>query len=146
MLTKDFITAGRAVFTVKSGLTGEHVTYRIKHKEGNGQYPPAWFVSVLTGPDNTKDYTFLGLLSTESGNVRLTRSTKFTDDSKPVRVIRWALRRVWNDLPLPDGYTIHHEGRCGKCGRVLTVPESCSIGIGPECIKSLSDNRLQPLG
>lgn len=137
MLTKDFITAGRAIFTVQS-RTGEHVTYRVQHKEGNGRFPPAWFVSVLSGPDNTKDYVFLGLLSTETGNVRLTGKSRFTDDSRPVRVLRWALRRVWNDLPFPDGYSIHHEGRCGKCGRVLTVPESIESGIGPECARQMA--------
>ena len=138
MLTKDFITAGRAIFTIKSGRTGQHITYRIKHREANGQFPPVWFVSVLTGPDNTNDFTFMGILSTESGNVRLTGNTKYTEDSQPVRVLRWALRRIWNDLPLPDGYTIHHEGRCGKCGRVLTVPASIESGIGPECARQMT--------
>jgi hypothetical protein len=26
-----------------------------------------------------------------------------------------------------------HEGRCGKCGRALTVPESIESGLGPVC-------------
>lgn len=146
MLTKDFITAGRAIFTVQSGRTGGHITYRVSKKEGNGKYPTAWFVSVLTGPENTRNYTFLGLLCPETGRVRLTRKSGFQEDSQPTRVLRWALRIVWSNGSFPDGYSLHHEGRCGKCGRVLTVPESCSIGIGPECLKSLSDNRLQPLG
>lgn len=138
MLTKDFITAGRATFTVKSGRTGQHITYRISHKKGNGQFPPAWFISVLTGPDNTRDYTFLGLLSTSSGGVRLTGKSGFSEDSQPVRVLRWALRRVWDDLPFPTGYEIHHEGRCGKCGRLLTVPESIESGLGPECARKVT--------
>jgi hypothetical protein len=29
---------------------------------------------------------------------------------------------------------IWHEGRCGRCGRKLTVPESIHNGYGPECI------------
>ena len=28
---------------------------------------------------------------------------------------------------------VWHEGRCGKCGRKLTVPESLTSGLGPEC-------------
>jgi hypothetical protein len=28
---------------------------------------------------------------------------------------------------------VWHEGRCGRCGRALTVPESVERGIGPEC-------------
>jgi hypothetical protein len=44
---------------------------------------------------------------------------------------------VWKNQELPGGYKIHHEGRCGKCGRLLTVPESVETGIGPECAKRM---------
>jgi hypothetical protein len=27
-----------------------------------------------------------------------------------------------------------HEGRCGRCGRRLTVPDSIASGYGPECV------------
>jgi hypothetical protein len=137
MINRQFITAGRSIFTVKSGRTGEHVTYRVAHKAGTDKFPPAWFIFVLTGPDNTSDYTFLGLLDPETGRVRLSRSSKFTEDSRPVKVVRWALEQVWKNRTLPAGYEIHHEGRCGKCGRLLTTPTSCKLGIGPECMKSL---------
>ena len=32
---------------------------------------------------------------------------------------------------------IWHEGRCGRCGRKLTVPSSIESGIGPECASKL---------
>ena len=32
------------------------------------------------------------------------------------------------------GFEIWHEGKCGRCGRKLTVPESIACGFGPECI------------
>jgi hypothetical protein len=35
---------------------------------------------------------------------------------------------------LPEQVEVHHEGRCGRCGRALTVPESIESGFGPECI------------
>jgi hypothetical protein len=35
---------------------------------------------------------------------------------------------------LPSGWEFRHEGRCGRCGRTLTVPESIDSGFGPECI------------
>ena len=41
--------------------------------------------------------------------------------------------------PLVDkGFNLHHEGRCCRCGRVLSTPESCDRGIGPECWKHLN--------
>ena len=137
MLTKDFITAGRAIFTVES-KTGERYTYRVSHKEGDGGWPDAWFVSLLTGPCNEADYTYLGMLDPATGGVRLTKASKYTDDTVPVKVVRWALGLVWADRELPPGYALHHEGRCGRCGRTLTVPESIESGIGPECAKIMA--------
>ena len=30
-------------------------------------------------------------------------------------------------------FEFRHEGRCGRCGRALTVPESIDTGFGPHC-------------
>jgi hypothetical protein len=40
----------------------------------------------------------------------------------------WAWRH-----PDSDKLEVWHEGRCGRCGRRLTVPESIESGLGPEC-------------
>lgn len=137
MLTRDFILAGKAIFTV-SNRVGERYTFRVTHKEGSARYQETWFVALLTGPDNTTSYTYMGMLSPNDGAVHLTRNSRFNDESKPVRVIRWVLEIVWNGGELPAGYKLQHEGRCGKCGRMLTVPESIESGIGPECAKRLA--------
>lgn len=34
---------------------------------------------------------------------------------------------------IPPSLEVWHEGRCGRCGRALTVPESIASGIGPVC-------------
>jgi hypothetical protein len=45
----------------------------------------------------------------------------------------WLFGHLLERRPLPR-CTVHHEGRCGRCGRTLTVPESIESGFGPECI------------
>lgn len=142
MIDRDFITAGKAIFTV-SNNKGEHYTFQITRKEANGRYPETWFVALLTGPDNNTDYTYLGMLNPVGGTVSLTRNSRFDDRSVPVRVIRWALNIVWNKQSFPDGYGIRHEGKCGRCGRRLTVPESIDSGIGPECAKIMGHSTKQ---
>jgi hypothetical protein len=136
MLNKTFITAGKAIFTV-ANPAGKRYTYRIKHRGPQNGYGPAWFVSVLTGPDNTSSYTYMGMLDPATGEVRLTAKSKFGGDSLPVKVVRWALGVLWAEKPVPEGYKVCHEGKCGRCGRTLTVPESVESGIGPECKKHL---------
>lgn len=33
---------------------------------------------------------------------------------------------------------VYHHGRCGRCGRKLTDPDSIVQGMGPECRKKLN--------
>lgn len=136
MLSQEFVLAGRATFTVANNK-GQRYTYRVTHKKANGNYGETWFIGLLTGPDNTSDYTYLGKMDA-NGVVTLTRGSKFNDNSKPVAVVSWALEIIWRGFGLPDGYSITHCGRCGRCGRLLTVPESVESGLGPECIKMMA--------
>lgn len=129
----DFLTAGNAIFTV-ANPGGKHYTYRVSSKEVEGGRT-LYFVGLLTGPDNTGDYTYIGMLDDASGSVtmRLTRGSKMDADSVPVKVFGFALRVIQGMQLLPVGYTIQHSGRCGRCGRTLTEPESLRTGIGPVC-------------
>lgn len=132
MISRDFALAGNARFTVSSP-SGERYTFRISMKEADTQRPAIWFVSLLTGSDNESSYTYIGILNALTGEVRLTAKSRYTDDTKPVKVIRWALGLVWRDMNPPDGYAVRHEGRCARCNRLLTTPDSVDRGIGPEC-------------
>jgi len=136
MLNAQFITAGKATFTVDNGK-GEHYTYRVEAKEASGSYPAAHFVKLLTGPDNNADYTYIGKLQAQDLTFHLTPKSKATDDAKSIKVLRWALHMIKASKQLPEGYRIQHEGRCGRCNRVLTHPESIESGIGPECSKAI---------
>lgn len=138
MINRQFVLAGKAIFTV-SNDKGNRYTFRVKHSEGNDRFPPAWFLSLLTGRDNENDYTYLGMIDAEMGTIRLTAKSGFAKDTLPVKVAEFALRIIWGRQALPDGYAIHHEGHCGRCGRLLTVPKSVESGFGPECINLIGD-------
>lgn len=61
-----FALAGHAIFTVTSKRTGVSFTYRVAQAEGReGDATAPYFVSVLTGPDNGRDYTWIGMLFPE---------------------------------------------------------------------------------
>jgi rRNA maturation endonuclease Nob1 len=38
---------------------------------------------------------------------------------------------------------VYHLGRCGKCGKALTEPESISTGLGPICGGRIKLTNLQ---
>jgi hypothetical protein len=133
-----FITGGNAYFTVRSQKTGTRYTYRVNRAACSRCQKldckcwawPTYFVALLSGPDNTADYTYLGML--RENQFRLTRASKMQDSSGPVKAFRWVYERLVR-REMPTQTEIWHEGRCGVCGRPLTVPESIESGIGPVC-------------
>jgi Family of unknown function (DUF6011) len=126
---RDFVLAGHAIFTAENTLTGGRFTFKVMKAEPNPKFPgDAWFVSVLTGSNNTQDYTYLGMI--RNGEFRLTAKSRYGADTPSVKAFTF----IWHYLDrLPAALTLWHEGRCGCCGRVLTVPESIASGIGPVC-------------
>ena len=133
---KRFITAGKATFTLQ-GINSRY-TYRITRSDPDLQDRTVLFISLLTGSDNTADYTYLGLLDEPSGQVRLTRKSRYTVDSVPVRALGWACRRLWQGRSIEPA-RLFHVGSCGRCGRALTVPASIESGFGPECSARMAE-------
>jgi hypothetical protein len=123
-----FIQSGNAHFTLVSKTTGVRYTYHVTESD-DGR---CFFVSVLYGPDNTGDYVYAGIL--RDGEFKRTAKSKITATDKRFRAFAWTYAKLGQGV-LPDALEIWHEGRCGRCGRMLTVPESIRNGIGPECIK-----------
>lgn len=143
MITKDFVTAGRAIFTLEvpqefqsNYKTKPHYTYRVKKVVDKTTKKESYFVFLLTGPDNTQDYSYLGILDIETGAVRVTRKSKFFDSAMCVKFAQRIMFNLWNNTTnniTEKGFDLHHEGRCGRCAKLLTVPESIKTGFGPEC-------------
>jgi hypothetical protein len=130
----NFFFAGHAIWTV-AGPHGRFTFRARRPKQTSPQIPPL-FLGVLTGPDNTASYTYAGVLR-QDGTVAITKKSKYDAGSVPVKVATWAIRQVMQGKALPDGYTIHHAGRCCRCGRLLTTPESVIQGMGPECASKM---------
>jgi len=128
-----FALAGNAKFTLRSVKTGTRYTYKVRRaEEKEGQTHPRWFVSLLTGSDNDADFTYMGMID-EGLTFRLTKSSKLAATSTPVAAFDWFFKRLAAKRVTPDGVEVWHAGRCGRCGRTLTVPESIEQGFGPEC-------------
>lgn len=136
---KAFILGGKAIFTIAGQST--RYTFKITRKDpdvGSSYTQAVFFISLLTGPDNTADYTYIGILDVDRGQIRLTRKSTYTPDSKPVQAFNWTARRIWAGQPIAPA-VFYHVGRCGRCGRALTVPASIESGFGPECAGRLGE-------
>ena len=132
MIGRKFLTAGEAILTASSEKTLSHYTFKVCRPDDFKPESPVWFVSMLTGPNNTEDYTYLGLLNAQ-GHVIVTKKSAWQETEQCFKVARWVIRQIWDEKPLPEGYKVNHMGRCSACGRPLTHPESLKTGLGPIC-------------
>jgi Family of unknown function (DUF6011) len=122
---KRFILGGNATFTLHNTKKDTHLTYKVTVCKDN---PELFFVSVLTGPDNWANYTPFATL--RNGIFWNNKSSRISKDAPSVKAFEW----FWENLHrLPQALKVLHEGKCGKCGRKLTEPESIESGFGPIC-------------
>jgi len=123
----DFILGGNSTFTVLNTKTKNRFTFKVKkHNKGN-----IFFVKILTNPEI---YTFIG--SIIENKYKHSGKSTINQDAQSVKVFSYILRKL-SESSLEDFIEIWHEGRCGRCGRELTVPSSIESGFGPECIKRI---------
>lgn len=125
-----FMFAGNAIFTITSTKTGASYTYKIAFPREDREEGPL-FASVLTGPDNLRNYTYMGIVTgynTRHVHLKPTRASKVAADAPSARALAWFLKNT--DDPRVE---FRHVGRCARCGRALTVPSSIDSGFGPEC-------------
>lgn len=132
-----FILAGNATFTVTNESSGNRFTYRIR-KAGYGtatfKDTDVFYVSVLTGSDNTSSYQYLGTFfsGTSKTYVHSTKS-KISISADSNKVLTWFFNHFVKNTTKYPTVKVYHAGKCGKCGRKLTTPESVETGLGPHC-------------
>lgn len=128
----DYILAGNAKVTLVSKSTGQRFTYKVATPKGKTS---PHFVRLLTGPDNRHNYSYMGRIVPGGQYIHDKRNRAGAEDSPSTKGFRWVLYRlVGRDFATVDANVeIWHEGKCGRCGRTLTVPESIATGIGPVC-------------
>jgi len=139
---KNFVMGGKAYFTLVSAATGTRFTYRSFVARDT---PTRFFVGAMVGSDNNTAYSYLGVLEDAATgiNVRLTAKSKFDASETRVKALEYFIRNI-NSKVLPTNLEFWHEGRCGCCGRRLTVPASIESGIGPECARKRAVDK-QPM-
>jgi hypothetical protein len=127
-----YVLAGNAYFTLRSVTTGVRYTFRVSMAEPTEQnnWKKLWFVALLAGPENTEDYVYMGVV--RDNVFRLTAKSKYNENTTPVKAFRWFFEKLVQGT-ISEQVEFWHSGRCGRCGRALTVPESVAAGLGPEC-------------
>lgn len=117
------IATHNGIITMRNPATGEHRTISIATSRHTGDR----LVQLLTGCDNERDYkSFARIVDGECKVFWALRDSEFYN-------------AIANILNHPERFVgrleFMLEGKCRKCNRRLTNPESIESGIGPECRK-----------
>jgi hypothetical protein len=105
---------------------GDYRTLKVSPWESRG----IQMVSFLCGPDNATDYK--GFAELDGTASRLWRN--FREDSLLARALD-ILTAAEDRSALTAGFA-RRSGRCARCGRMLTRPDSLRDGLGSECRKA----------
>lgn len=127
------LLAGHSIFTVTNLTTCKHFTYRIIKPNPHSPH----FVSLLTGPNNEEDYTFIGTIF--DGQIfRHSAKGGIGKESVGVRGFEW----LWRNLDkLPENVRVDGSEFCFRCGKRLTTPEAIESGYGATCQKIIQAER-----
>lgn len=127
----DYIMGGNSTFTLVTEST--RYTYKIIERViGDGS--TIYAVMVLCGPDNTSNYRKFATIKEVNGMPKLEligRTTNYIEYFELIKKLYYSL--LFNNYEQISAWQVWHTGRCSRCGRLLTVPESIEKGIGPEC-------------
>lgn len=130
---RRFALAGKATITLSSKKTGKRFTYKINKVPDSDD---RFFVKLLTGPENETDYRYLAFL--QGTQLKRTAKSYGHAEDPSFQAVLYFCQKVLKNGQIPDQLEVRHEGRCGRCNRKLTTPESIDRGIGPECWSRMS--------
>ena len=126
----EFTLGGNATITIRSSSLAKRYTYKIQqHKDDKNLY----FIKLLRGQDNENDYSYIGCYYSDTQYFHPCKTWKFEQKENwphSIKMIDFFFKHLYN---LPDRLEVYHEGKCARCGRKLTTPESIKSGFGPEC-------------
>jgi len=131
----DFdIATHDAVLTLVSPRTGDHRTFRIRSVR-KGKLAGKRIVELLTGPENTADYTGFAFID-EFGIISVWAKHRGSPGD-PSLYERYADLLQRADYWAARGVEFMASLRCRRCGHPLTHPDSLISGYGPKCIKKV---------
>lgn len=120
----EFLLGGNSWFSVKNITTGNHMSYKVVLS--NKSQKPIYFVKAKN--------EFIGTLFDKNKFV-YSKKSDLSIDSPEVKGFAFVFYHLIKKT-LPKNVEIWHNGKCGRCGKPLTDPESVARGIGKHCLEA----------
>lgn len=127
---RDFLLAGKCTCSIENTKTRNKYLFEVNANKKNDKM---FFIQSITGMG--KIYGGYILIK-EDGSLSYNQGPKgqITDDDMRIQALMYVLK---NYDRLPPYVVVQHLGRCARCRRKLTDPDSIRRGLGPECAKKV---------
>ena len=130
------VTIFNGVYTIQNLTTGDHRTFNIRTQPHDATFAPnRRIIALLDGPDNNSNYRGFGFVEDDG----ITVWNKYKGRNKKSN-FDWFALMIWHiatGQPCREfdhsKYKLHLEGKCIRCNRRLSTPNSIETGIGPIC-------------
>ena len=128
---RNYVLGGNAIFTLVSTRTGTRFTFHMEKAKS------VYWISVLDGPENESDYAFLGSVyrNNKTGwwTMKPSEKSRIPLGAPSMLGAGFFIGRINVEQDLDERLEFWHSGKCSRCGRRLTTPESIERGLGPVC-------------
>ena len=127
------LLAGNSTLTFESKYTGKYFTFNVREKKKVQPTDPLEYIVI------SKD-KIIGIIA----NMQfIYKPAVLVGEELPEqKVMAWIWKHLIKAEWLDKNVNIYHTGKCVRCGRQLTTPESVITGIGPECLKIIEKGSL----
>lgn len=138
-----FILAGKCEFVLHSTKTGDNFKFSMSKQQSKDNIEKyIYFLNVLNEGD--KKYAGVVWFDDKTSEFRFSQGKKGQSDNKDlnIRSLIFVLNKLFKEETV-QYLDVYHLGRCGKCGKKLTTPESILTGLGPTCSKKAGIPRVK---
>lgn len=94
-----------------------------------------WLIELLTGPENSTDFTAFGTYDEATGSYTIWR--RYIHNEKMKDVIEWLKASDEEKQKAAGEVYAMQSNNCWRCGHRLTVPASIHRGLGPDCAEKV---------
>lgn len=131
------VLAGNAILTFESKKTGTYFTFKVRARRFSNNAFATYMVQVLTGSDNESSYTYIGhVFETTPTIFHHGKKSRVSAEAPSVKAFKYVFENLMGECDEKlQSVAVYHQGKCCRCGRTLTTPESIQRGLGPECAK-----------
>ena len=125
----DWLFEGKAIFHVVNDERNVEYVFKIEYAQVSNDFD-GYFAHLVKSsePGLGSRNGYIGMVNQDAPTIKLTSKSKWSEQSKPYKVLHWFLGLAQGDKDFPAGYSVITR-RCGSCGAKLRDKHTDEFGV-----------------